>query len=146
MDRDTPKESIASSERNFCSKCSAMLWLYDETWLVNSRYLHTHHADDGWQARVVAPFRICYRFTWPPTSRNSGEYSYLQVSGLLADPILFHRYASRQTRSRRTSVYQKETRKYIKIMGPIQSKAGTGNIVCMWNKEDISVAEVCTIV
>ncbi|KAH7909577.1 Mss4-like protein [Hygrophoropsis aurantiaca] len=32
MNRDTPKESIASSERNFCKKCSAMLWLYDETW------------------------------------------------------------------------------------------------------------------
>ncbi|KAF6747438.1 Mss4-like protein [Ephemerocybe angulata] len=32
MDRDTPKEHIASSERNFCKKCSSMLWLYDETW------------------------------------------------------------------------------------------------------------------
>ncbi|ETW81437.1 putative GFA [Heterobasidion irregulare TC 32-1] len=32
MNRGTPKESIASSERNFCKKCSAMLWLYDETW------------------------------------------------------------------------------------------------------------------
>ncbi|KAJ7872457.1 Mss4-like protein [Mycena olivaceomarginata] len=32
MNRDTPEESIASSERNFCSKCSAMLWLYDKTW------------------------------------------------------------------------------------------------------------------
>jgi len=32
LDRDTPKESIASSERNFCTRCSAMLWLYDETW------------------------------------------------------------------------------------------------------------------
>ncbi|KAF8891960.1 Mss4-like protein [Gymnopilus junonius] len=26
------KARIASSERNFCKKCSAMLWLYDETW------------------------------------------------------------------------------------------------------------------
>ena len=34
LDRDTPKESIASSERNFCSRCSAMLWLYDENWCV----------------------------------------------------------------------------------------------------------------
>lgn len=32
MNRDTKEEYIASSERNFCSKCSAMLWLYDETW------------------------------------------------------------------------------------------------------------------
>ncbi|TRM66989.1 Mss4-like protein [Schizophyllum amplum] len=32
MDRDTPKEHIASSERNFCSKCSTMLWLWDKTW------------------------------------------------------------------------------------------------------------------
>ncbi|TFK33602.1 Mss4-like protein [Crucibulum laeve] len=32
MDRDTPQQSIASSERNFCSKCSSMLWLYDATW------------------------------------------------------------------------------------------------------------------
>ncbi|KAJ7616677.1 Mss4-like protein [Roridomyces roridus] len=32
LDRDTPKQRIASSERNFCSKCSTMLWLYDESW------------------------------------------------------------------------------------------------------------------
>ncbi|KAG2359145.1 Mss4-like protein [Suillus spraguei] len=32
MDRDTPKEYIAISERNFCTKCSSMLWLYDKTW------------------------------------------------------------------------------------------------------------------
>ncbi|KAJ7704787.1 Mss4-like protein [Mycena rosella] len=32
LDRDTPEERIASSQRNFCSKCSAMLWLYDESW------------------------------------------------------------------------------------------------------------------
>ncbi|KAH6893655.1 Mss4-like protein [Coprinopsis sp. MPI-PUGE-AT-0042] len=31
IDRDTPEERIASSERNFCKKCSSMLWLYDET-------------------------------------------------------------------------------------------------------------------
>ena len=32
LDRGTPDERIASSERNFCKKCSTMLWLYDETW------------------------------------------------------------------------------------------------------------------
>jgi len=32
LDRDTPEERIASSERHFCSKCSSMLWLFDETW------------------------------------------------------------------------------------------------------------------
>ncbi|KAA1474695.1 hypothetical protein DENSPDRAFT_841319 [Dentipellis sp. KUC8613] len=32
MDRDTPKEHFASSERNFCALCSSMLWLYDEHW------------------------------------------------------------------------------------------------------------------
>ncbi|KIJ60241.1 hypothetical protein HYDPIDRAFT_161301 [Hydnomerulius pinastri MD-312] len=32
MNRDTKEETIASSERNFCTKCSAMLWLYDENW------------------------------------------------------------------------------------------------------------------
>jgi len=32
LDRDTPRQSIARSERNFCSKCSSMLWLYDEAW------------------------------------------------------------------------------------------------------------------
>ncbi|KAG6907232.1 hypothetical protein DXG01_009807 [Tephrocybe rancida] len=32
LNRDTPEQSIASSERNFCSKCSSMLWLYDESW------------------------------------------------------------------------------------------------------------------
>jgi len=32
LNRGNPKECIASSERNFCSKCSTMLWLYDEQW------------------------------------------------------------------------------------------------------------------
>ncbi|KAK0487762.1 Mss4-like protein [Armillaria novae-zelandiae] len=32
IDRDTPQERIAASERNFCVKCATMLWLYDETW------------------------------------------------------------------------------------------------------------------
>ncbi|KAF9234151.1 Mss4-like protein [Melanogaster broomeanus] len=32
MNRDTEDETVASSERNFCTKCSSMLWLYDETW------------------------------------------------------------------------------------------------------------------
>jgi len=32
LDRGTSEENIASSERNFCKKCSAMLWLYDPTW------------------------------------------------------------------------------------------------------------------
>lgn len=35
MDRGTSKQSTASSERNFCSKCSAMLWLYDDQWCVD---------------------------------------------------------------------------------------------------------------
>jgi hypothetical protein len=28
-DRGTPKEELCSSERNFCSNCSTMLWLWD---------------------------------------------------------------------------------------------------------------------
>lgn len=32
LHRDTPEEKRAVSERHFCSKCSAMLWLWDETW------------------------------------------------------------------------------------------------------------------
>ncbi|KAF9263261.1 hypothetical protein L218DRAFT_927687 [Marasmius fiardii PR-910] len=32
LDRDTPNERRASSERSFCSKCSTMLWLYDKSW------------------------------------------------------------------------------------------------------------------
>ncbi|KAK0457593.1 Mss4-like protein [Desarmillaria tabescens] len=32
LDRDTPKERIATSERSFCSKCSTMLWVCDKTW------------------------------------------------------------------------------------------------------------------
>lgn len=30
MDRKTGKTT--SSERNFCSKCSSMLWLFDKSW------------------------------------------------------------------------------------------------------------------
>jgi len=32
LNRDTPEETIATSERNFCKICSSMLWLYDATW------------------------------------------------------------------------------------------------------------------
>lgn len=31
-DRGTAHESRCSSERNFCSNCSAMLWLWDDSW------------------------------------------------------------------------------------------------------------------
>lgn len=31
-DRGTPEESKCSSERNFCSNCSTMLWLWDHHW------------------------------------------------------------------------------------------------------------------
>jgi len=32
LDRATSQERRAKSERHFCSKCSAMLWVWDETW------------------------------------------------------------------------------------------------------------------
>ncbi len=32
LNRDTPQEIQTTSERHFGSKCSAMLWLWDETW------------------------------------------------------------------------------------------------------------------
>lgn len=31
-DRGTPNEELCSSERNFCSNCSTMLWLWDHHW------------------------------------------------------------------------------------------------------------------
>lgn len=34
MNRDTKKQSVASSQRHFCTTCSTMLWLYDEHWYV----------------------------------------------------------------------------------------------------------------
>ena len=36
LNRGTPQEEQATSERHFCSKCSAMLWLWDETWYDSS--------------------------------------------------------------------------------------------------------------
>ena len=32
LNRGTAQEEQATSERHFCPKCSAMLWLWDETW------------------------------------------------------------------------------------------------------------------
>lgn len=32
MNRDTPDQKEASSERSFCKKCSSMLWLWDHHW------------------------------------------------------------------------------------------------------------------
>ncbi|TFK26827.1 hypothetical protein FA15DRAFT_666962 [Coprinopsis marcescibilis] len=32
LDRDTPEQRTATSERNFCKLCSTMLWLYDKSW------------------------------------------------------------------------------------------------------------------
>lgn len=31
-DRGTPDEKVCSSERNFCSNCSTMLWVWDHHW------------------------------------------------------------------------------------------------------------------
>lgn len=31
-DRGTPDEKLCASERNFCSNCSTMLWLWDHHW------------------------------------------------------------------------------------------------------------------
>jgi len=31
-DRGTPNAQKCTSERNFCSECSSMLWLWDKTW------------------------------------------------------------------------------------------------------------------
>lgn len=31
-DRGTPNEELCSSERNFCSNCSTMLWVWDHHW------------------------------------------------------------------------------------------------------------------
>ncbi|RPB13989.1 DUF636 domain-containing protein [Morchella conica CCBAS932] len=32
LNRDTPEEKLANSERSFCSKCSTMLWVWDSHW------------------------------------------------------------------------------------------------------------------
>jgi hypothetical protein len=32
LNRGTPEEERASSERNFCKLCGSMLWLYDKQW------------------------------------------------------------------------------------------------------------------
>ncbi|KIJ60233.1 hypothetical protein HYDPIDRAFT_117506 [Hydnomerulius pinastri MD-312] len=32
LNRDTKKETTASSERRFCTQCSSMLWLYHDEW------------------------------------------------------------------------------------------------------------------
>ncbi|KAI0301052.1 Mss4-like protein [Multifurca ochricompacta] len=32
LHRGTPEEKRVTSERHFCSRCSAMLWLWDENW------------------------------------------------------------------------------------------------------------------
>ncbi|BFZ59149.1 hypothetical protein YB2330_000153 [Saitoella coloradoensis] len=32
LDRDTPDQKHASSERSFCGNCSSMLWLWDHHW------------------------------------------------------------------------------------------------------------------
>ena len=39
LNRGTPEEMRASSERHFCSKCSAMLWLWDETSCARTLFL-----------------------------------------------------------------------------------------------------------
>ena len=58
MDRDTKRESIAHSERSFCSKCSSMLWLYDERWYANIQLAITWgiYADVLWRPELVHPF------------------------------------------------------------------------------------------
>ena len=67
LDRDTPKESIASSERNFCSRCSAMLWLYDETWCVLVPCIHWGRSmvDDISLIKARATSSVCFRDRLP---------------------------------------------------------------------------------
>ena len=58
MDRDTNKESIAHSERSFCSKCSSMLWLYDERWCVDDQLpmIAERFPDTLYRPELIHPF------------------------------------------------------------------------------------------
>ncbi|KAL1728366.1 Mss4-like protein [Schizophyllum commune] len=56
MDRDTPKEHRASSERHFCSKCGSMLWVYDKQW---PELIHPFAAAIDSELAVVEEMSIC---------------------------------------------------------------------------------------
>lgn len=43
LNRGTSQEEQATSERHFCSKCSAMLWLWDETWYDRAHLNYVPH-------------------------------------------------------------------------------------------------------
>jgi len=58
LDRDTPEEEIASSERNFCKKCSSMLWLYDATWYAFGNWHSFYYVSNLYALRpeLIHPF------------------------------------------------------------------------------------------
>jgi hypothetical protein len=56
LDRDTPQERRASSERHFCSKCSAMLWLWDEHWYAQTLLLMADDPLIGIRPELLHPF------------------------------------------------------------------------------------------
>jgi len=83
MNRDTPEEHRATSERNFCSKCSAMLWLYDETW---PEYIHPFASAIDSPELKVPDTLVCIKVGSKPayvrlpegnkkTYKNHGPYS-----------------------------------------------------------------------
>jgi hypothetical protein len=47
LNRGTSQEEQATSERHFCAKCSAMLWLWDETWYDGAHPNFTHISSFG---------------------------------------------------------------------------------------------------
>jgi len=55
LNRGTPEETRALSERHFCSKCSAMLWLWDETWCVTLP-LTLNDSFDSYRPEYLHPF------------------------------------------------------------------------------------------
>src|SRR5258708_37028468 len=79
LDRGTSQERQVTSERHFCSKCSAMLWLWDETWYGGrTSTSHTFFFDKFTisikftKATPFAPFRVCDRRPRTQGSRRDG--------------------------------------------------------------------------
>lgn len=135
MNRDTPEEELATSERNFCSKCSSMLWLYDKTWSV-----HHHISVLEWYLQILRP-ELIHPFA---SAIDSPELQSPETMVCAIYLIVFAhpdvlkfmicRSASNSTLNQNTFVFQREKRKPTRTLGVTLLKNGTRRTMCTQNK------------
>lgn len=128
MNRDTDKERRTTSERNFCSKCSAMLWLYDSDWFDRILPLTTC-SDIHPRPELLHPFS---------TAIDSPELPEPEEMVCISQPDIPRTNARVRSvclwrRNLITSDYQRARRRCMTDIPPTPLKIGTRKTNLMWS-------------